>query len=844
MGESIGSVQLDVKLNKSSLDSEIKEAGSKSGSTFSSIFSASSSAGISGALSTVKSAVLGLGATIASGGGLFALADSAVNAGNSVYELAQKMHLPTDQAALLNRELNLSNTDSGSFISTMTKLDKGLESAGSKGNSTTDALKAFGVTLTDGHGKLLPMNQQLANLASAYQNAAANGNDEAFVAQVLGNRGVALTGILEDYNDVAAQANKTKGIGIDPNEAHQVALEVQTVKSQVSILGTTVGSAVLPIVVQAFPPIQSALANLATTIKTHQGQIQSFAQVIGGVIVTITQGVAGILNFIAGHGSAAITVIGGIVAVMGAWKAITAVMSVVMGVQNTIAAVTKAREEGVTIAKLASVAATEYQEGAQIGLNAALLACPLTWIIVGIVALVAVFVLLWTKCAWFRDFWIGLWNGIVAVFNTVKNAIGTAINAVVGFFQKWGVLILAAVLPVIGIPLLIIQHWGQISAFFEKVGAAIVGGISTAVSFVASLPSKFVSAMEALGQATLSGILAVGQFFLQLPGKIAYALGFAIGTLIKWGIDIVTWASTAIPNFIASVGTFLLELPGKILDAAVAGLEQFQNFEVSIIQWAATAIPQFIGNVGNFLMQLPGKIWGAAVAGLTQFQNFEVSIIQWAATAIPQFIGNVGNFFYQLPGRIWNAIVGAVTGMANWGGEMLHTGESAASSVVSGIIGFFTGLPSQILDIGKNIVQGLWNGITGAWHMITDGVKNLTGGFVNGFKSALGIHSPSRLMADEIGAMLPPGITIGVKAAMPNALDDIQNQFAKISTVLQPNALLATGTYGTTPMMAGLGGTSVQVTTGDTVLNLDGRTLSRAANQGNFATSSTRRYTK
>lgn len=47
---------------------------------------------------------------------------------------------------------------------------------------------------------------------------------------------------------------------------------------------------------------------------------------------------------------------------------------------------------------------------AQIGLNTAMLASPITWVVAGITALVAAFVLLWNKCEGFRNFWIELWE--------------------------------------------------------------------------------------------------------------------------------------------------------------------------------------------------------------------------------------------------------------------------------------------------------------------------------------------------------------------------------------------------------------------------------------------------
>ena len=54
-------------------------------------------------------------------------------------------------------------------------------------------------------------------------------------------------------------------------------------------------------------------------------------------------------------------------------------------------------------------------------LNAAMLANPVTWIVVGIMALVAAFVILWNECEGFRNFWINLWDKI-------KNAVSVFIN--------------------------------------------------------------------------------------------------------------------------------------------------------------------------------------------------------------------------------------------------------------------------------------------------------------------------------------------------------------------------------------------------------------------------------
>ena len=92
--------------------------------------------------------------------------------------------------------------------------------------------------------------------------------------------------------------------------------------------------------------------------------------------------------------------------------------------------------------------------------NAAMLASPITWIVVGIMALVAAFVVLWNECEGFRNFWINLWetvstwvektvkdivNWFKQAWADIKNAFNTAISwfkekiiqPIANFYNKW-----------------------------------------------------------------------------------------------------------------------------------------------------------------------------------------------------------------------------------------------------------------------------------------------------------------------------------------------------------------------------------------------------------------------
>lgn len=80
---------------------------------------------------------------------------------------------------------------------------------------------------------------------------------------------------------------------------------------------------------------------------------------------------------------------------------------------------------------------------------------------------------------------------------------------------------------------------------------------------------------------------------------------------------------------------------------------------------------------------------------------------------------------------------------------------------------------SKFVEVGKNLVKGLWEGITGAAKAVGDGIKNLCTGLVNRVKSFFGIHSPSTVMA-QLGEYMSLGFSNGI-ADSGNAVDRSMN---------------------------------------------------------------------
>ena len=279
---------------------------------------------------------------------------------------------------------------------------------------------------------------------------------------------------------------------------------------------------------------------------------------------------------------------------------------------NTIATISSA----ITAAK-AAVEAGEATTlwgavAAQIGLNTAMLASPITWVVAGIAALVAAFVILWNKSEGFRNFWIGLWEAIktavAPVVEWIKEAFSTAWDYIKGV-------------------------WEQVQPYFS----AIWEGIKAVFSVVADV---------------------LGAYFE------------------------TAWSS--------------------------------------------------IQAVWNVVVAYFTMIWENIKAVFSVVQSVLSGDFQGAWEAIKSIWGNVKTFF---------------------------------STVWENIKSVFSTAMSSFSQIGKNMVNGLWNGIQNAKNWLLGKIKQWCGSILNGIKAFFGIHSPSTVMRDEVGKQIPAGMAIGIDKA-------------------------------------------------------------------------------
>ena len=315
----------------------------------------------------------------------------------------------------------------------------------------------------------------------------------------------------------------------------------------------------------------------------------------------------------------------------------------------------------------------------------------------------------------------------------------------------------------------VISAWNAIKGAFQTVINAIVG------FFTETIPNawnSFITGIENLGQTIWN-------------------------TLVNAWNSIVSFFTETIPAWIQSIITWFQQLPynlGLLVGQMVGHLIQFG---VNAWNWVTTELPKIILGIVQWFMELPGRIWNWLLETVVKINQWGVEMWNKATTAVSNMINSVVNWFKELPGRIWNWLVETVVKVNQWGIDMINKGKQAASDLVTNIVDTIKNLPSKMLEIGKNIVQGIWNGITGMVSWLKDKISGFLGGIVDGVKGVLGIHSPSKVFNKEVGRFMAMGIGEGfednldkVYRQMQSAVDfETQKLSANLSTTATNNKL-------------------------------------------------------
>ena len=224
----------------------------------------------------------------------------------------------------------------------------------------------------------------------------------------------------------------------------------------------------------------------------------------------------------------------------------------------------------------------------------------------------------------------------------------------------------------------------------------------------------------------------------------------------------------AILGFLKTLASALVGLPFQLVSAAVQVLSGAFQALIGIagaVTSFFSALPGALSSAASWFSNLPGIISGALSSAFGAVNSWGSNVVSAISSAVSSAVNAVTSWFSQIPGRISGALSSALSALKSWGSQMASNAKSAMSKVVSNIASTLRTAISHVTNIGRQIVQGLANGIRNGASAVVNAISNTVSRAISAAKSALGIHSPSRVFF-AFGRYVSIGFANGVEAGV------------------------------------------------------------------------------
>ena len=390
------------------------------------------------------------------------------------------------------------------------------------------------------------------------------------------------------------------------------------------------------------------------------------------------------------------------------------------------------------------------------GVNAELL------IAVGVIALIAVAIAgAWKYSEQFRD----------SVLNAV-NRIKKAVEKVVAAIKK-------ALTPIVElVKNVFTMLQGLIAQLFELVGsilAKIIDWIAPVITIIGNFLSDVITVLG-----TIIGYIA------KLLTPLINGIGKIISTILEclqkiWNTlsDALSPAFEAIWKVVSKIFETIGNLLQTIVDALAPAIDALAQAFGTILDAVASIVSAVVEALAP-VIQVIAETLGGIITVLAEIVGAVVDALSPAIKLIGEVLGAI----FGVIAKIVNLVCGVLKPVI----DVICGALKAIGDVINNIFNGVKNLTSKAVETGKNIIQGIGTGIKNAATGLWNGIKNIGNNIVNGFKNFFGIHSPSKLMADEIGEYLPAGIDEGMKNAMPALLSSAEDQMGDLVDTVKDGA--------------------------------------------------------
>ena len=281
-------------------------------------------------------------------------------------------------------------------------------------------------------------------------------------------------------------------------------------------------------------------------------------------------------------------------------------------------------------------------------------------------------------------------------------------------------------------------------------------------------------------------------------------------------VNLISGITQAIPSLISAIVDLIPVITQAIMENLPLIIDAGLNLLLALVSGIVQAIPQLVAMlptiidtiVSQIVSMLP-KIIETGIQLLNSLVSGIIQAIPQLIAALPQVItSTVNTLVANLPKIIQTGIelIGAlISGII----QAIPTLVGALPQVFSSIINAFKGI--NWADLGKNIIDGVVQGIKNAASSLINVIKELANNALDSIKETLGIHSPSTVFRDEVGKQIPAGMAQGVEDGMDEQERRIKTAIQRgVPTTIDSYIKSGGGNYGGGSVGAAGGGDFVQ----------------------------------
>lgn len=309
--------------------------------------------------------------------------------------------------------------------------------------------------------------------------------------------------------------------------------------------------------------------------------------------------------------------------------------------------------------------------------------------------------------------------------------------------------------------------WETLSEIWQTAVESLMELFTPVVEFFTGMWQGVTDATSEAWQGITEALTTVWEGILTLAEGMWELIKLAILGPILLLINLATGDMEEFSTNLSQIWTDIKEAASQIWQGLVSVVSGIISGLVSAVTGFISGLASVLSGLWNGIKSVASAIWNGLVAAVTGIVNGFIAGVTGLINGFSATLSGIWNGISSAASTIWNGMVDAVTGIVDGLIDGLTTAWESAKDLTSeafeAVVGFIEDPLGEVdlLQIGKDIVQGLINGIKSKVAAVGEAITEVTGKITGKVKSILGIKSPSRVLM-RLGEYTGEGLEKGI----------------------------------------------------------------------------------